>query len=295
MKNLTIIVQTYNRETKLKRNLHSLAKQSDKNFKILIYANGASYNVVKIAKEILRNEVEYKVVSSQNNVGLVRARNNSVKHVSTKFFARIDDDDWAATDFVEQANSKIEQGHDVIFVTTVNDKFKVENRDKFIYGWEPWRYIIKKEDFVNYPEIMPEDYSSSVFYLQQSKNPSFQDVKIYVDDPSINRHHPMFADYDDFTEVWKKRIKNNDVFKDYDAWFIGRGYQRRMIKKNFSNFWVLNKLIYLRGKYEDSQKSERKEVLKDYKQAKKQMKGLKVPISSMIIWSKIYILFSRKK
>lgn len=194
---LTIIVQTYNRKNELENCLLSLQNQSDKNFKILIFGNGATYDLNAVAEATLHN-IDYEIISLRENKGLVFGRNESVKYVKTEFFGRIDDDDNAPVDYVHNANKEIDLNHDVIFVNRNNSS---EINSSRIYLHEPWRYIIKKSNFIEYPNSIPEDIHSSLYYCLSSNNPSIGKVFLNVF-PDTAKNYIKDTNYLDKCTYW---------------------------------------------------------------------------------------------
>lgn len=294
---LTIIVQTYNREEGLKRNLEALNNQTDQNFNLIIFNNGAKYNVEVIAGGYKNLLSKLKIIHKEENIGLVKARNESVKHVNTEFFARIDDDDFAMNDYVEKTNKLIASGYDLILVSIENSK-KEDGKPGTVFSWEPWRYIIKKESFVPFPEILPEDFLSIFYYTSISKKISFDEVKIHLGDPRVfKKTHNFSRRYDIFAFYWLDKINYRNNFElGFKFHFV---YWPKKLTKNILTYRDLgvfsrrHEQMSLRWSYEvASNKTERATIIKRYK-------ILRVEITPRILdrmfWSKIYVFFRDAK
>ena len=90
---LTVIMPVYNMEKYLGRALEALAKQKDKNFKLLIVNDGSKDKTREVA-EGYRDRFLYFDIINKKNGGLSDARNVGMAHVTTPYFTFHDGDDW---------------------------------------------------------------------------------------------------------------------------------------------------------------------------------------------------------
>lgn len=90
---LTVIMPVYNMEKYLSRALDALAKQDDKNFKLLIVNDGSKDNTREIAESYRSRFPFFKIINKKNG-GLSDARNVGMDNVDTPYFTFHDGDDW---------------------------------------------------------------------------------------------------------------------------------------------------------------------------------------------------------
>lgn len=95
---LTVIMPCYNMEKYLARALDHLAKQIDKNFKLLIVNDGSTDRTKEIA-ESYRKQFKYFRIINKPNGGLSDARNVGMNNVDTPYFTFHDGDDWVDPDY----------------------------------------------------------------------------------------------------------------------------------------------------------------------------------------------------
>lgn len=294
---LTIIVQTYNREKGLIRNLSALNDQSDKNFRLVIFNNGAKYNIDVILNKFENLVDKTFIHNEENNIGLVKARNKAVSFVDTEFFARIDDDDFAEKDYVKKVNKLLNNGTDLVIVTSKNNP--KEHSDKTIYSWGPWRYIIRKADFLPFPDILPEDFLSPFYYLSISKKVSFNEVNITLPSDDEFKKDYIFSDkYEEYAFYWIEKIKDKNMLLNCVVDFYWMpGFISKKINKigtfaAIEKFVLYNRIFSIKSKYESStNKAERKFLANEYKKIKKICKKKVVNFTAMLIWSKMYVFF----
>src|SRR5699024_12363836 len=90
---LTVIMPVYNMEKYLGRALEALAKQKDRNFKLLIVNDGSKDRTREIA-ESYRDRFLYFDIINKKNGGLSDARNVGMTHENTPYLTFNDGDDW---------------------------------------------------------------------------------------------------------------------------------------------------------------------------------------------------------
>lgn len=102
---LTVIVPCYNMEKYIARALDHLAKQVNKNFKLLIINDGSTDNSAEEIEKYRHTFPFFKLINTENQ-GPSAARNTALKMVDTPYFTFHDGDDFVDpgyTDFFLQA------------------------------------------------------------------------------------------------------------------------------------------------------------------------------------------------
>lgn len=99
MKQLTVIIPLYNREKYINRTLRSLFNQSlDKNFfDIVIVDDCSSDNSIKA---ISPYEEQVNLIINEKNFGLPKTLNIAIKNANTRYFIRVDSDDYVNEHFL---------------------------------------------------------------------------------------------------------------------------------------------------------------------------------------------------
>lgn len=92
---VTVVIPVYNRILELDRCLNSLANQSIKTFKVIVCDDGSIYkdqikNIIKTYQTLLK----ISLLEIKNTGGPAAPRNKAIKHVTTKWIAFLDSDDW---------------------------------------------------------------------------------------------------------------------------------------------------------------------------------------------------------
>ena len=113
---LTVIMPVYNMEKYLGRALDALAKQKDRNFKLLIVNDGSKDRTREIA-ESYRDRFLYFDIINKKNGGLSDARNVGMTHVTTPYFTFHDGDDWVDSGYTAYFVRAFDEHPDVDIVS----------------------------------------------------------------------------------------------------------------------------------------------------------------------------------
>ena len=139
---LTIIIPTYNRETRLKRTLKAVVSQKEalKRIKVLIVDNHSDYDVEKTINAILTDEERkfVEVIVRPFNVGLAGALTQPFLICKTKWLWILSDDDQLVGDInvilsdIEKYSSYAYITYNVINDGSRNDECDINGIDEFI-------------------------------------------------------------------------------------------------------------------------------------------------------------------
>lgn len=89
---VTIVIPTYKRPTKLKETLEALTLQRYRNFNVIVVDDGSGDSCLKELQETVRGIDLNVVLISQNNSGASVATNTGVQHASEGLIILVDDD-----------------------------------------------------------------------------------------------------------------------------------------------------------------------------------------------------------
>lgn len=178
---LTLLVQVYKPTSRFNECIKACVDQIDSNFNIVILKHGDFESEIfdEATKFVLKNfdANKIKVIYENINKGPAIGRNIITQHCDTDYFARVDWDDVIPTNFTKVINEKIAQGKNLILipmnVKSTNDfnrRFEQKyNLPKYILNvsWAPYCYVIKTNEFIPYPDCVPEDVGSMIYYLNK--------------------------------------------------------------------------------------------------------------------------------
>ncbi len=114
---ITILIPTKNRYPMLKRAIHSVLTQTYHNLKIIILDNNSSDETQIFCENINDNRVIVK--RSNKNLTMLENWTRGLNLIETKYFLRLDDDNFYCEDFVEKILSTCKQNN--FAVTYFND------------------------------------------------------------------------------------------------------------------------------------------------------------------------------
>lgn len=130
---VTVIIPTYNRETKLRDAIESALNQSYQNTQIIVIDDGSLDLTAGLVQEYPQIEYYYK-----ENGGQSSARNLGLKHAKGSIITSLDSDDIWYKDFLKNCVAKLEKD-DLDFVFT--------NWDQDTKGGETWDFL-NKDPFI---------------------------------------------------------------------------------------------------------------------------------------------------
>lgn len=110
----TIIIPTFNSEKYIWRTLHSLERQTDQQFQVLIIDDKSIDKTVEIAKSFakkLRLNIYIKAEAEQ--AGAAESLNLAFSRVKTPYFALIDSDAYLAKNWLAEMSQTMDEGVDV--------------------------------------------------------------------------------------------------------------------------------------------------------------------------------------
>ncbi len=108
MPKFSIIIPVYNVEEYIKDCLESVARQTFKDYEVIVVNDGTKDNSMEIVKD-------YKVkIINQENQGLSVARNNGVKKARGEYILFLDSDDTIEEELLEKLNNATKDNPDLI-------------------------------------------------------------------------------------------------------------------------------------------------------------------------------------
>ena len=161
---VTIIIPTFNRETKLPDAINSALSQTYQNKQIIVIDDGSIDNTAELIKSFPQVEYYYK-----KNGGQASARNLGLAHAKGTIVASLDSDDIWYPDFLEKCIGKLESERlDFVFANWDQDSkggktWDFLNKDPFLVPYFPK----EKKHWINLNSTEVRD-----LYLQSCPSPS---------------------------------------------------------------------------------------------------------------------------
>lgn len=116
MEKVTLIIPVYNAEKYISKCIDSILKQTYTNFKIMIINDGSKDRSQEIINDYKEKYPEKIISIEQENKGVSRTRNESIKKCKSEYVMFIDNDDFLDKDYIETLIKKIEEENlDAVF------------------------------------------------------------------------------------------------------------------------------------------------------------------------------------
>lgn len=126
MKRFSIIIPVYNAEASIVVCLKKIAKQTFKDFELVIVNDGSKDNSLKVINDFATQHPALSInVIDQENAGAGAARNTGINKAGGEYIVYIDSDDYVDDDFLEKTDETISQCKaDVVFIDIVREDEK---------------------------------------------------------------------------------------------------------------------------------------------------------------------------
>lgn len=175
MKKVTLIVPVYNSEKYIGKCLDSILNQTYTNFEILVVNDGSKDNSQKVIEEYQNKYPDKIIAINQENKGVSKTRNESIKKANGDYIMFIDNDDFLDSDYIETFVTETEKGdYDVVLGGyrrpnengKIIKKMKLEETEwsKFMI-MAPWAKIYKKQYLIdNNIEFLSVNLGEDIYF-----------------------------------------------------------------------------------------------------------------------------------
>ena len=110
---ISIIVPIYNVESFLQDCLESIAKQTYKNFEVIMVNDGSTDKSPKIAQRYVDSDSRFRIIN-QENAGLSAARNAAIPYIKGEYVTFVDSDDKLHPEFLAVCKSYMSDDVDAV-------------------------------------------------------------------------------------------------------------------------------------------------------------------------------------
>lgn len=153
---VSVIIPAWNGERYLKEAIESILGQDFADFELIIVNDGSTDRTPEIAAEFLR-DLRVKVLTQQNG-GVVSARNAGLRASRAEFVAFLDADDIAKPDRLSKQVTYLTKHPDVAavgsFITHFNEHGRAFRVEKFPIGLEQVTSGLEKRNTLAQPAVM---------------------------------------------------------------------------------------------------------------------------------------------
>ena len=183
---ISIIICNYNNQSYLKRCLNSIYSQTvnSSKYKVIFVDDASTDSSLSLVSKYLKKK-NFTLVKNNKNLGLIKSCNKALERCHTKYFVRVDSDDYVSNLFVSKFLKEIKKNYDFIFSNYYVVKNKKIKKIKFkninILNLISCS-IAMKVDFVKkigkYRDMFWEEYDLYIRYL--SKYHKVKKIKNYL-------------------------------------------------------------------------------------------------------------------
>lgn len=161
MPEISVIIPCYNQEKYIAECLESVFAQTFKDYEIIVINDGSTDNSEEIIKKYMQKHPEIKLIS-QENKGLVAARNTAIAQSSGKYIYPLDADDIIKNKMLEKSYETISKKKGDIITTRVK-LFGKENGEMYLNT--PSKYhLVAHNCLVNAALFRKSDFEKSGGY-----------------------------------------------------------------------------------------------------------------------------------
>ncbi len=176
-KEITIIICSYNNSRYLQKCLSSIYNQSVSinKFNVILVDDKSTDNSLEIVNNF-KKKSNLRIIKNKKNIGLVKSCNKAIKQLDTKFFVRVDSDDYISRDFLKNILIHMKKDYDFIlsnYKILKNKKIKKIDINKFrLKKLISCSVVLKKKIVDNiggYKNFLWEEYDLYLRYLKKTR------------------------------------------------------------------------------------------------------------------------------
>lgn len=235
---ITVLIPTKNRCSMLSRAVNSVLRQTYINLKVIILDNNSNDNTPTYCDNIRDNRV--KIERSNKDLTMQQNWSRGLALIETKYFLRLDDDNFYSEDFVEKILS-ISQKNDFA-VTYFNDI--TINNGKMMSRWK----ITNEVYNLNYKQLLKLE-----FLMQTDSNFCLIDFEKVIKLVNINEFYKTILPDRYLIYQLSKYLKNNEIkigLSTTPGGYSLIGHQNSKVNHEIVNYSSLN--IFEKNNPEDA-------------------------------------------
>ncbi len=183
MAKLSVLMSVWNAAPFLRESVESILEQSFENFEFILVNDGSSDESAEILASY--HDPRMQIISLDQNVGMARALNRGLQHISTPYIARMDADDWSYPDRLERQYAFMERHPEVSICGTWAESY--EGSELYAQGYygvgheEICQHLLFRKALFCHPSVMMR---KSVVDQTKGYNPDYShaaDMALWYD------------------------------------------------------------------------------------------------------------------
>ena len=115
---ISVVMSTYNRQNFLPRAIDSVLNQTFSDFEFIITNDGSSDDTANILKKYAKQDSRIKILTNEQNKGLIYSLNRGLDAARGKYIARMDDDDISLGQRFEKQYQFMEKNPDITLTSS---------------------------------------------------------------------------------------------------------------------------------------------------------------------------------
>lgn len=247
---ISVIIASYNPSwEKLKKTVNSILFQKDVKIEVIVADDCSENNYFNELNDFLKGKCDYKLLSSNQNVGTTKNVYRALQEASSKYVKLISPGDYIYNenilkiwlDFVKEHNSKISFGKAVYYNDSMGEIKLIRRRNS---PQEPISFNFEKGDKLVYNYLICGNAIHAVTLLSETRHmleylSKIKDVIKYCEDKMFDLMISDYVRFDFFDQ--------NVVFYEYGSGISTSGNQE-WYKKIADDVMELRKMVALKLK-----------------------------------------------
>lgn len=150
---ITVLMSVHNGEKYLETAINSILRQTLRDFDFLIIDDASTDASPAILSDFARKDARIQILTNKRNLGLAASLNRGISQIKTPYIARMDADDIAAPQRLEQQLAYMEQNPSICASGTWITQF---TQDTYLNIYEPVTNprMVREHTLFNGPQIM---------------------------------------------------------------------------------------------------------------------------------------------
>lgn len=224
---ISIIIPCYNSEKYIMKNLDSLIRQTNKNFKVYFIDDGSTDNTINVIEEKLSNTLVNYDIYVREHKGVGAARNFGISISSNPYIMFLDSDDYLKDNCIDSFIKEIDKYLSDIII----GEYEHEYNDKTVWSYE--KSYLRLDKTLNSTEVLNLIFdnkihvctSNAVYKRSLFKDRSFHNKCLYHED--LNMFYKLINDSKNIkfikSKVFVYVMRNNSLSHDLNIAKLDEG------------------------------------------------------------------------
>lgn len=219
---ISVIVPVYNVERYLRKCLDSIVNQTYPHLEIILVNDGSTDSSGEICEEYAARDPRIKLLHKENG-GLSSARNYGLPHITGKYLAYVDSDDWLALDLYERCVEKFRSNKYIdavffefenVYKDKPNDRYNINLEELMYSKSEPYLYALQRYCWAMYlnASVWNKVYKANLIQdLRFVEGKKYEDVLYTLMALTRIKGHSLLASKGNYTGYFYNRMNENSI------------------------------------------------------------------------------------